>query len=75
MTAESGMSSISWDYVIKFVIIGKSLISILFAFGVLRVSVQGDSGVGKSSLLVRLTDQRFLNHPDPTVSVIIFPAS
>lgn len=28
---------------------------------------QGDAGVGKSSLLVRLTDQRFLANPDPTV--------
>jgi GTP-binding protein EngB required for normal cell division len=27
----------------------------------------GDAGVGKSSLLVRLTDQRFLANPDPTV--------
>ena len=28
----------------------------------------GDAAVGKSSLLVRLTDQRFLANPDPTVS-------
>jgi hypothetical protein len=27
----------------------------------------GDAAVGKSSLLVRLTDQRFLANPDPTV--------
>jgi hypothetical protein len=27
----------------------------------------GDAGVGKSSLLIRLTDQRFLANPDPTV--------
>lgn len=27
----------------------------------------GDASVGKSSLLVRLTDQRFLANPDPTV--------
>jgi hypothetical protein len=32
----------------------------------------GDAGVGKSSLLVRLTDQRFLANPDPTVR-ILFP--
>ena len=28
----------------------------------------GDAAVGKSSLLIRLTDQRFLANPDPTVS-------
>lgn len=27
----------------------------------------GDAAVGKSSLLIRLTDQRFLANPDPTV--------
>ena len=27
----------------------------------------GDAAVGKSSLLIRLTDQRFLTNPDPTV--------
>jgi hypothetical protein len=30
---------------------------------------QGDAAVGKSSLLIRLTDQRFLANPDPTVRV------
>ncbi|QRW03822.1 GTP-binding protein YPTC4 [Ceratobasidium sp. AG-Ba] len=44
------MSSLNWDYVLKFVIIG-------------------DAAVGKSSLLVRLTDQRFLSKPDPTLGV------
>jgi len=34
-----------------------------------KVILCGDYGVGKSSLLVRLTDQRFLNHPDPTLGV------
>ncbi|KAK4056094.1 hypothetical protein OIO90_002825 [Microbotryomycetes sp. JL221] len=29
----------------------------------------GDAGTGKSSLLVRLTDDRFLNHSEPTVGV------
>lgn len=29
----------------------------------------GNAGVGKSSLLVQLTDQRFLADPDPTVGV------
>lgn len=32
---------------------------------------QGDAGVGKSSLLIRLTDQRFLANPDPTVRVTL----
>jgi len=36
---------------------------------VIKFVIIGDSGVGKSSLLVRLTDQRFLNHPDPTLGV------
>ncbi|KDQ16211.1 hypothetical protein BOTBODRAFT_54045 [Botryobasidium botryosum FD-172 SS1] len=44
------MASLSWDYVLKFVIIG-------------------DASTGKSSILVRLTDQRFLQNPDPTVGV------
>lgn len=44
------MAASSWDYVLKFVIIG-------------------DAGVGKSSILVRLTDQRFLHSPDPTLGV------
>lgn len=44
------MSALTWDYVLKFVIIG-------------------DASVGKSSLLVRLTDQRFLTNPDPTLGV------
>jgi len=44
------MSSLNWDYVLKFVIIG-------------------DAAVGKSSLLVRLTDQRFIAKPDPTLGV------
>jgi len=30
----------------------------------------GDAGVGKSSLLIRLTDQRFLANPDPTVRIL-----
>lgn len=34
---------------------------------VLKFIICGDAGVGKSSLLVRLTDQRFLANPDPTV--------
>ncbi|KAF8495385.1 ras-domain-containing protein [Gautieria morchelliformis] len=46
----SAAGQISWDYVLKFIIIG-------------------DASVGKSSLLVRLTDERFLTTPDPTVGV------
>lgn len=34
---------------------------------VLKFIICGDAAVGKSSLLVRLTDQRFLANPDPTV--------
>ena len=44
------MSTITWHYVLKFII-------------------TGDASVGKSSLLVRLTDQRFLSNPDPTLGV------
>ncbi|TDL27326.1 ras-domain-containing protein [Rickenella mellea] len=36
---------------------------------VLKFIICGDAGVGKSSLLVRLTDQRFLANPDPTLGV------
>lgn len=35
---------------------------------VLKFVIIGDASVGKSSLLVRLTDQRFLTNPDATVS-------
>jgi len=44
------MSTLAWDYVLQFVIIG-------------------DASVGKSSLLVRLTDHRFLTNPDATLGV------
>jgi Ras-related protein Rab-2A len=36
---------------------------------VLKFIITGDAGVGKSSLLIRLTDQRFLTNPDPTLGV------
>ncbi|KAJ7766255.1 hypothetical protein B0H16DRAFT_1793400 [Mycena metata] len=36
---------------------------------VLKFIITGDAAVGKSSLLVRLTDQRFLANPDPTVRI------
>ncbi|KAI0080546.1 ras-domain-containing protein [Panus rudis PR-1116 ss-1] len=36
---------------------------------VLKFIITGDASVGKSSLLVRLTDQRFLANPDPTLGV------
>ena len=35
-----------------------------------RCVAPGDAAVGKSSLLVRLTDQRFLANPDPTVRAL-----
>ncbi|KAF9266527.1 ras-domain-containing protein [Marasmius fiardii PR-910] len=36
---------------------------------VFKFIITGDAAVGKSSLLVRLTDQRFLANPDPTLGV------
>ncbi|KAJ9475095.1 putative GTP-binding protein YPT31/YPT8 (putative) [Pseudozyma hubeiensis] len=36
---------------------------------ILKFILIGDSSVGKSSLLVRLTDDRFLTSPDPTIGV------
>ncbi|KAJ7258037.1 ras-domain-containing protein [Mycena rebaudengoi] len=36
---------------------------------VLKFIITGDAAVGKSSLLVRLTDQRFLANPNPTLGV------
>ncbi|KAJ7112558.1 P-loop containing nucleoside triphosphate hydrolase protein [Mycena epipterygia] len=36
---------------------------------VLKFIITGNAAVGKSSLLVRLTDQRFLVNPDPTLGV------
>ncbi|RDB22958.1 Ras-related protein RABB1c [Hypsizygus marmoreus] len=36
---------------------------------VLKFIITGDAAVGKSSLLIRLTDQRFLLNPDPTLGV------
>ncbi|KAG8930877.1 hypothetical protein FRC03_005485 [Tulasnella sp. 419] len=44
------MASLSWQYVLKFILVG-------------------DAGVGKTSLLVRLTDDRYLQNPDPTLGV------
>ncbi|TFL06995.1 P-loop containing nucleoside triphosphate hydrolase protein [Pterulicium gracile] len=36
---------------------------------VLKFIITGDAATGKSSLLIRLTDQRFLSNPDPTLGV------
>jgi len=36
---------------------------------VLKFIITGDAAVGKSSLLIRLTDQRFITNPDPTLGV------
>ena len=69
---------ISWHYVLKFIITGP------FATPA-RVSIHrkltppsphlGDAAVGKSSLLIRLTDQRFLVNPDPTVRSMLPPST
>ncbi|KAK0211704.1 P-loop containing nucleoside triphosphate hydrolase protein [Armillaria fumosa] len=56
------MAGISWHYVLKFIITGE----LHFPY---RLLITGDAAVGKSSLLVRLTDQRFLANPDPTLGV------
>lgn len=36
---------------------------------ILKVIVIGDAAVGKSSLLVRLTEDRFLVNNDPTIGI------
>lgn len=36
---------------------------------VIKFIITGNAAVGKSSLLIRLTDQRFLANPDPTLGV------
>ncbi|KAJ7770072.1 P-loop containing nucleoside triphosphate hydrolase protein, partial [Mycena metata] len=36
---------------------------------VLKFIITGNAAVGKSSLLVRLTDQRFFANPDPTLGI------
>jgi Ras-related protein Rab-2A len=36
---------------------------------VFKFIITGDAAVGKSSLLIRLTDQRFMANPDPTLGV------
>jgi hypothetical protein len=69
------MAGPSWNYVLKFIITGAVLLldcSTSLAHTATRSSLTGDAGVGKSSLLVRLTDQRFLANPDPTVRSPLF---
>jgi len=70
------MAGPSWNYVLKFIITGAACLPTwlaLFSFHTAtRCGSTGDAGVGKSSLLVRLTDQRFLANPDPTVRVLSF---
>jgi|SRR6266571_9350547 len=66
------MAGPSWNYVLKFIITGAAsplppYYVLLNAFG---HPLPGDAGVGKSSLLIRLTDQRFLANPDPTVRLV-----
>lgn len=65
------MAGVTWHYVLKFIITGESVQSVhrlLQDTDRRRGYFTGDAAVGKSSLLVRLTDQRFLANPDPTVS-------
>lgn len=59
------MAGVSWNYVLKFIITGS--VGILRIYSSSLSSLPGDAAVGKSSLLVRLTDQRFMANPDPTV--------
>lgn len=62
------MAGPSWNYVLKFIITGER--SIPRPRRSSHTGLTGDAGVGKSSLLVRLTDQRFLANPDPTVRIL-----
>jgi Ras-related protein Rab-2A len=70
------MAGPSWNYVLKFIITGERCPSPQPIFSS-HTGLTGDAGVGKSSLLVRLTDQRFLANPDPTVRIlsILIPCS
>ncbi|KAH0826942.1 ras family-domain-containing protein [Lanmaoa asiatica] len=61
------MAGITWHYVLKFIITGMCSSSLTNAL--LTLVPPGDASVGKSSLLVRLTDQRFITNPDPTLGV------
>lgn len=62
------MAGISWHYVLKFIITGEHTVATRLTSLFLTVVFHlGDAAVGKSSLLIRLTDQRFLANPDPTV--------
>ena len=62
------MAGPSWNYVLKFIITGAaSPLPLYVLLDALGHSSAGDAGVGKSSLLIRLTDQRFLANPDPRV--------
>lgn len=65
------MAGVTWHYVLKFIITGESAQSVCLGRfrGADRACDRsvGDAAVGKSSLLIRLTDQRFLANPDPTV--------
>ena len=63
------MSGVAWHYVLKFIITGIISSSDNIHFESLDLHLTGDAAVGKSSLLVRLTDRRFLANPDPTVRI------
>jgi Ras-related protein Rab-2A len=63
-------SGITWHYVLKFIITGD--VPQLSRYPTNHARIQtGDAAVGKSSLLIRLTDQRFLANPDPTVRATV----
>ena len=64
------MAGVTWHYVLKFIITGEWAQPVHPGrYSGLTECLVGDAAVGKSSLLVRLTDQRFLANPDPTVSI------
>ena len=65
------MAGITWHYVFKFIITG-TLIKRFYRNDNNTLKILGDAAVGKSSLLIQLTDQRFLANPDPTVRFISF---
>lgn len=60
------MAGVTWHYALKFIITGLCS-STAIVIALTPPPNAGDAAVGKSSLLVRLTDQRFMTNPDPTV--------
>lgn len=64
------MAGVTWHYALKFIITGLSPCT---PYTRHSYHPPGDAAVGKSSLLVRLTDQRFMTNPDPTVRPPPYP--